>query len=131
MANDNEHNLTRAQLAELSQDAGVNTSTNPTIGDIIADRFSRRDLVKGALGVAAIAATTGSLALDAARAQGAAATASRFRFDEVEAKVDPNHAVANGYDADILIRWGDPLLPGAPPFNPLAQSADAQRLQFG
>ena len=56
------------------------------------------------LGVAAITATTGSLALDAARTQGNAA-ASRFRFDEIEAKVEPNHVVANGFDADILIRW--------------------------
>jgi secreted PhoX family phosphatase len=127
---DTAHNLTRAQLAELSQDTGVNPSANPTIGDVIASRFSRRDLVKGALGVAAIAATTGTIALDSAKAQGAGA-ASRYRFDEVEAKVDQNHAVANGYDADILIRWGDPVLPDAPAFNPQAQTANAQVKQFG
>ena len=127
MANSN--NLTRAQLAELSQDQGVNPSTNPTIGDVIADRFSRRDLVKGALGVAAIAATTGSLAFDSTTAQGAAP--SRFPFEEIEAKVGQDHAVATGYDADILIRWGDPLLPGAPPFDPMAQTAAAQSKQFG
>ena len=57
--------------------------------------------------------------------------ASRFRFDEIEAKVEPNHVVANGYDADILIRWGDPVLPGALPFDPRAQTADAQSKQFG
>ncbi len=123
---------TRSQLAESSQDTGVNASVNPTIGDIIAERFSRRDLVKGALGVAAIAATTGSLALDAAKAQvNSIAPASRFRFEEIEAKVEQNHAVATGYDADVLIRWGDPVLPGAPPFDPLAQSAAAQAKQFG
>jgi hypothetical protein len=127
---DTAHNITRAQLAELSQDTGVNPSANPTIGDVIASRFSRRDLVKGALGVAAIAATTGTIALDSAKAQGAGA-ASRYRFDEVEAKVDQNHAVANGYDADILIRWGDPVLPDAPAFNPQAQTANAQVKQFG
>ncbi|MGA8992584.1 MAG: PhoX family phosphatase, partial [Rhodoplanes sp.] len=36
-----------------------------------------------------------------------------------------------GYDADVLMRWGDPVLPGAPPFDPLRQTAAAQRLQFG
>ena len=113
MAKDNDkfrfeaQNHTRSQLAESSQDVGVNASANATIGDVIANRFSRRDLVKGALGVAAIAATTESLALRAAKAQ-ATAPASRFRFEEIEAKVEQNHAVANGYDADILIRWGDP-----------------------
>jgi secreted PhoX family phosphatase len=123
---------TRAQLAEGSQDVGVNASTNATIGDIIAERFSRRDLVKGALGVAAIAATTGSLAIDAATAQqGGGAAASRFGFEEIEARVGKDHAVAAGHDADVLIRWGDPVLPGAPAFDPRAQSAAAQTKQFG
>jgi secreted PhoX family phosphatase len=138
MANGNDNfrtdaqNRTRSQLAESSQDIGVNASANATIGDVIASRFSRRDLVKGALGVAAIAATTEPLALRSAKAQASgAAPASRFRFEEIEAKVDPNHAVASGYDADILVRWGDPVLPGAPAFDPLAQSADAQSKQFG
>src|SRR5690348_12191819 len=96
---------TRSQLYESSQDVGTNGSANLTIGDIIADRFSRRDIVRGALGVAAIAATTGALALDRARAQGlgamgqaataaaqAAGGASRFRFEEIEAKVEQDHA---------------------------------------
>ena len=65
------------------------------------------------------------------RRRKATAPASRFRFEEIEAKVEQNHAVANGYDADILIRWGDPVLPGAPAFDPLAQTADAQSKQFG
>jgi len=123
-------NRTRAQLAESSQDTGVNASANATIGDIIAERFSRRDLVKGALGVAAIAATTGSLAIDAAKAQ-QTGHASRFRFEEIEAKVGEDHAVAAGYDAEVLIRWGDPVLPGAPVFDPRAQTAAAQAKQFG
>jgi secreted PhoX family phosphatase len=137
-------NATSSQLYELSQDVGTNPSTNPTLGDIIADRFSRRDIVKGALGVAAIAATTGAFALDQAKAQGlgaagqaasaaaqAAGGVSRFRFEEIEAKVEQDHAVARGYDADVLIRWGDPVLEGAPPFDPMKQSAEAQKKQFG
>lgn len=138
MAGNEEHsttdapNRTRAQLAESSQDVGVNASGNVTIGDIIAERFSRRDLIKGALGVAAIAATTGSLAIDAATAQqGGGTAASRFRFEEIEARVGEDHAVAAGHDADVLIRWGDPVLPGAPAFDPRAQSAAAQAKQFG
>ena len=38
---------------------------------------------------------------------------SRFAFNEIEAGVDEDHHVADGYDADVLIRWGDPVLPGA------------------
>jgi secreted PhoX family phosphatase len=123
---------TRAQQCEDSQDVGVNASSNPTMGDVIAERFSRRELMKGVLGVAAITAATGTVALDRALAQApAAAAASRFRFEELEAKVEQSHAVAPGYDADVLIRWGDAVVPGAPAFDPAGQTADAQRKQFG
>lgn len=39
--------------------------------------------------------------------------------------------VPEGYEAQILLRWGDPVMPGAPPFDPRKQSAAAQSLQFG
>ena len=91
------------------QDVGSNPTDNPTIGDVIAARFGRRDILKGALGVAAIAATVSPLALAAATAA-QAQTATRYRFDELEAGVDDKHHVAAGYDADILIRWGDPVV---------------------
>ena len=115
---------------EESEDVGRNPTDNPTLGDVIAARFARRDVLKGALGVAAIATAVSPLALAAAGAAKAEA-ASRYRFDELEAGADENHHVAPGYDADVLIRWGDPVLPGAPAFNPAAHTAAAQRLQFG
>ena len=39
--------LTRSQQAEEAENIGRNASANPTMGDIIARRFSRRDLMKG------------------------------------------------------------------------------------
>jgi secreted PhoX family phosphatase len=121
--------LTRAQAFEQSEDVGRNETSNPTLGDVIAARLQRRDVLKGALGVAAITATMGPLAIAAAGS--ARANATRFTFSEVEAGVDPRHHVADGYDADVLIRWGDPVLPGAPAFDPQHQSPAAQKLQFG
>jgi secreted PhoX family phosphatase len=122
--------LTRSQAFELAEDEGRNASANATLGDVVAARFARRDLLKGALGVAAIAATTGITAFSASsRVQ--AAGASRFAFKEIEAGVDATHHVAEGYDADVLIRWGDAVASGAPAFDPAAQTAAAQRQQFG
>lgn len=131
-ANAYEH-LPLSRQYEESENTGSNTSTNPTLGDVIAARMSRRDLVKGILGVSAIAATVSPMALMAAseaRAQGSNSTPS-FNFPELVAGSDEKHYVAEGYDADVLIRWGDKVLPDAPAFDPTRQSADAQAKQFG
>ena len=39
--------------------------------------------------------------------------------------------VAEGYDVQMLIRWGDPVVAGAPAFDPANQTAAAQAKQFG
>jgi secreted PhoX family phosphatase len=39
--------------------------------------------------------------------------------------------VPNGYDSAVVIRWGDPVLPGAPEFDIHQQTADKQSRQFG
>ncbi|HWK69128.1 MAG TPA: PhoX family phosphatase [Rhizobiaceae bacterium] len=121
----------RTSLLEENDGPGQNLTSNPTMGEIIATRFSRRALLKGSLAVSAIAATVSPIALitaDNARAGGAA---SAFDFSEVEAGIDENHHVAEGYDADILLRWGDPLFPDSPEFDPKNQTAEAQARQFG
>ena len=120
----------RTSLLEEAEGPGHNPTQNPTMGEIIATRFSRRGLLKGALAVSAISATVAPAAiLTAPRAN--AQSASAFSFSEVEAGVDENHHVAEGYDAQVLLRWGDPLFADAPEFDPLNQTAEAQARQFG
>ncbi|RWE71605.1 PhoX family phosphatase, partial [Mesorhizobium sp.] len=83
-----------------------------------------------AMAETASAATVSPLALVAAN-EARAAEASAFKFDELEAGIDDKHHVAPGYDADVLLRWGDPLFADSPEFDPLKQSAEAQAKQFG
>ncbi len=123
----------KSQAAEESENAGSNASSNATLGEVIATRFHRRDLLKGTLAVTAMAATVSPLALTAAgkaNAQGANTTPS-FNFREVAAGSDERHHVAEGYDADVLISWGDKVLPGAPAFDPKTQTPAKQAGQFG
>jgi len=133
MSNSDLAHLPISQQYEEAENNGSNPSANPTLGDVIAARLSRRDLMKGLLGVSAIAATVSPMALMAAseaRAQGANTTPS-FNFKEVVAGSDEMHYVAEGYDADVLIRWGDKVTANAPAFDPTRQTADAQAMQFG
>lgn len=115
----------RAQAYELSQDIGINTSANPEIGEIVARRYGRRDILKGLLAGSALAALPPFAPAEANAAR------HSFNFREVAHGADRTHHVAEGYQVDVLIRWGDPVTPDAPAFDPLRQSAAAQQKQFG
>src|ERR1700674_4171293 len=95
------HTLNRAQAYEESENIGRNPTDNQTLGDVIAARYHRRDILKGTLGVAAIAATVSPLAIMAAT-NAKADIPTRFAFKEIEVGVDTNHHVAEGSDANVL-----------------------------
>ena len=128
-------NLTQKDIFPTSQleeadGEGHNCTDNPTMGEIISRRFSRRGFLQGSLAVSAIAATVGPVALMSAE-KARAAGGSAFTFKEVEAGVDADHHVAEGYDANVLLRWGDAVFADSPAFDPKNQTAEAQRRQFG
>ncbi|WP_309084031.1 PhoX family phosphatase [Chelativorans sp.] len=122
---------TLTEIREEREDVGRNVSPNPTMGDIIHRRYSRRGFLGGSLAVAAIGATVSPMALLAASEAKAQGAASRFNFTEVEAGVDETHHIAEGYDAQIFLRWGDKVFADAPDFDPANQTAAAQARQFG
>jgi len=118
-------------------DIGVNPTSTPTFREMVDARYSRRGVLKSLL--AAAAATTlppGVVdrkayadAKDAGKA--GAGSASTLTFTELRNVIDENHHVSPGYDAKTLIRWGDPVLPGAPAWKPGVADADGQARQFG
>ncbi|MGF1543981.1 MAG: PhoX family phosphatase [Parvularculaceae bacterium] len=101
----------------------------PTIYDVIERRLTRRGFVAG------VGASVGALAAGCSSAPRSSAsdapTRSRFEFEEIARGVDGEHHAPAGYDADVLIRWGDPVFADAPTFVPRAQTAAAQRRQIG
>ena len=120
--------------AKLTMDDGSDMPiTAPTMGDIIASRFGRREMMKGLLAATAITAVSTPLTtmlMTRAEAQ-SAGSASAFRFTELGHGVDANHHVAPGYSADVLIRWGDAVTADAPAFDPANVTAASQAKQFG
>jgi secreted PhoX family phosphatase len=126
----------QAEAHKPSDDQPLNPTAAATLGDILQVRFNRRDLLRGVLAASTLGGlAAGPLALladTATEPEGEReVTKTRFDFEEIAHGVDETNHVAPGYRADILIRWGDPVLPGAPAFDPDRQSAAAQIRQFG
>ena len=79
-----------------------------------------------------MALTATGLALPTVARPPAASNPATFDFVEIEHGVDETHHVAPDHDADILIRWGDPVTRQMRlAFDPENQTAAAQAKQFG
>src|SRR5258708_38035687 len=97
----------------------------PSIGELIEERLSRREAMRGLLGAGAIATFSVPVAL--AQETGP----STLTFKELAHTLDDQQHVAEGYDMQVVIRWGDPVVAGAPAFDPANLTAAAQEKQFG
>ncbi|MDE4304208.1 PhoX family phosphatase [Phaeobacter gallaeciensis] len=122
----------KAEAYEAFDDIPTNPRLERTIGDVINARYGRRDLLKGMLGVSATTALFGTSALIApTEAAAGSHGAGRYNFEELTWGNDETHHIADGYDADVLLRWGDPITADAPEFDVMNQTAEAQLKQFG
>ncbi len=91
--------------------------------------LARRELLAGTAAAMAVAAVAPEVMRVAAAE--AASEGSTLYFKELKHGVDATHHVSEGFNADVLLRWGDPLFADAPPFDPEALTAEAQAKQFG
>ena len=124
-------NLSTSHKIKESEDQGANDSGNRCLGDVLAVRLGRRDFARGLLAAAAIDALWPLAAPGPAQAGTSSTAVAAFNFTELAAGADDTHHVANGYSADVLIRWGDAVLSDAPSYAPEQPAAEAQAKQFG
>lgn len=97
---------------------------NPTLDP---DRMARRELLSGTAAALVAASVTPGLVTPTQ----AATKSESLDFEELTHGIDETHHVADGFVADVLIRWGDPLFADSPPFTPESLTANAQSKQFG
>jgi len=121
-------NFLALEKYERSEDRPVPRPMARPFSDIAAARFSRRSFLQGTSSAVLALGVSGALA--GCSEEGEAGIPG-FNFDEIAHGVDETHHVAPGHDADILLRWGDPLFADSPPFDPENQSPAAQLKQFG
>ena len=110
-----------------------NKSDNPYFRDVARTALSRRTVLRGTVGAVVAVGATSMLA---ACGDDSGSTASRgplegMRFDPVKPNTDDALRIPKGYQQKVVIRWGDPVLPGAPAFNFDEQTPEAQAKQFG
>ncbi|WP_256253749.1 alkaline phosphatase PhoX, partial [Streptomyces albidoflavus] len=124
-----------------------NTSDNAYVGDVIAGVISRRSALRAAA-VVTVAGAAGAAVVGPGAERAVAhggrpghgghhpgtgnGTAARgLRFTPVAPNTLDQVSVPKGYAQEVVIRWGDPILRGAPEFDEKRQSAKAQAGQFG
>ena len=116
-------------IEEDQDDIGSNPSAAPKLADLIV---SRRDALRGAAASAAFGLFSQPLtAAVAAAATPSVAGASSLKFREIKHEMVSGIAIAPGYSAQVVIRWGDKVIKDAPDWDPRRQSAAAQVKQFG
>jgi secreted PhoX family phosphatase len=101
--------------------------TGATFESVLAGRLTRRGLLRAGL-LAGVAASPLARALSPS---GEAPFDDGLDFEAITPTTPDRIIVPEGYRAQVLIRWGDPIVAGGPAFAADAQSPEAQRKQFG
>ncbi|MEO0401126.1 MAG: PhoX family phosphatase, partial [Pseudomonadota bacterium] len=84
--------------------------------DVVDASISRRGFMGGTLAFGSGAAVMGTSMLNSTTAM--AGQSDRFAFQQLPIQTDGTVHVPEGYDWDVLVRWGDPLFSDAPAFDP-------------
>ncbi|NYJ00857.1 hypothetical protein HNR19_001555 [Nocardioides thalensis] len=116
-----------------------NASDNTYVRDVVDATVGRRSILRGAaVGSGALVLAGMGSGLAAAAVEPAARRApvkggplATRAFRPVPPNTRDAVVVPPGFGHNVVIRWGDPVLPGAPAFDPANLTVDAVKKQFG
>ena len=112
MKDHTDHDLSMDEWDELN-------NPRPEVSDfdrVVEEAISRRGFMGGVLAFGSGAAIMGSTMLSSTTAE--ARNVSRFAFEGIPIATDFTIQVPEGYSWSTLVRWGDPLVSDATPFDP-------------
>jgi len=134
-----QHVTCRYKCGDACSKPAPNTSDNEYFGDIVK-AVSRRSMLQAG-GIAVLAVGAGSALAACGQGEQPAATPTSspapaepppgMNFTAVAPNKEDAVVIPEGYQQAVVISWGDPILPNAPKFDVRAQTAAAQRGQFG
>ena len=113
-----------------------NQSGNEPFAAVLNRRISRRSLVRAAaVGAPLLALSTSPLDSQIFRSapltSSASAASSTVGLESIPHDLDDRVNVSPGYSSNVVIRWGDAVLPGVPEFSLSGQTAEVAAKQFG
>jgi secreted PhoX family phosphatase len=102
-----------------------------TFQEVLERRLSRRGMVAAGVAAAALS-VTGPRFVEAAQPPAAVSpVVGGTGFEPIVLDTGENPVIAAGHLVTPLLKWGDPIMAGAPAFDIANQTAAAQAMQFG
>lgn len=118
--------MSNVDLHEHDDEVRSEGGVGQTFEQIAREHLSRRTLLKTGAGAALVL-----LANPLARAFDVLNSPAPLRFTPILPSSGKELVLANGYRATPFLKWGDPISPNAPSFDPSSLRAADQERQFG
>lgn len=114
-----------------TEDVSTNPSGNTPFKEVVASRLSRRTVLRGTVAAATgflglTAGLSGVLPAQATPSRGTGKAGTLLGFKPVPTSADDAFTVPDGYQAQVIIPWGEPLRPGGPAWRKDATNTAAE-----
>ena len=108
-----------------------NHSENPSFQQVFDKRMSRRTMLKGSLGTAAMMSFFAGAGYSSIATAGSNRHSPLISFDAIPVSAADRVTLPKGYTHQVVLPWGTPISGNMPAFDPLTNSGEDQAHQVG